>query len=588
MPSAFGDDSDLCRMLRLIAPQFEHRLFLSATPHNGHTRCFTGLLEILDPVRFSQTDELKPAEKERVQQVVIRRLKREINARTTPPRFCDRRPPHALRPHADAGRGRAQRGLRPASGREVKRLIGAGRRQAPPVGSFAVEILGKRLLSCPTAFAESWRRCKRGPRAERGGRRSRRRMPPTQTFERETGDDRETPGARGHGGRRRRRLAQEPWRPTSRTRSRPSTARRSLGLGLSLEPGPRGRGAGPRRRRALRRARRPRREPPALERQVARRRAPRRLHRVQDHARLPRPPAARARTSPTASSPCSAAWTRASASVVKRRVQRPRRAGPHPDRHRRRVRGPQPPADRALPAALRLPLEPLEARAAQRPPRPSRPGPRRDRLPLRQRPGPGPRASSPTSSRKADEIREDLGSANELFDEAAHRRLVEGESAGLRPGRPGSHESRPRAAAPPSTPTTRSTPAARAQPAEGRATRSTARSARRRDRPRPRVAPRHARGGHGHPRSAGPSSTATPRSSTCKLLNPGLPGWTEVVDESLRLSTASGRARPGGPPRLQPRAVPRERRRAPRLLAAPRRPPAPPLAPDAAARPSAR
>ena len=31
--------------------------------------------------------------------------------------------------------------------------------------------------------------------------------------------------------------------------------------------------------------------------------------------------------------------------------------------------------------------------------------------------------------RKADEIREDLGSANELFDEAAHRRLVEGESA---------------------------------------------------------------------------------------------------------------------------------------------------------------
>ena len=30
---------------------------------------------------------------------------------------------------------------------------------------------------------------------------------------------------------------------------------------------------------------------------------------------------------------------------------------------------------------------------------------------------------------KADEIREDLGSANELFDEAAHRRLVEGESA---------------------------------------------------------------------------------------------------------------------------------------------------------------
>ncbi len=96
MPSAFGDDSDLCRMLRLLTPQFEHRLFLSATPHNGHTRCFTGLLEILDPVRFSQTNELKPAERARVQQVVLRRLKREINARSDPPKFCTRRPPKAL------------------------------------------------------------------------------------------------------------------------------------------------------------------------------------------------------------------------------------------------------------------------------------------------------------------------------------------------------------------------------------------------------------------------------------------------------------------------------------------------------------
>ena len=50
MPSPFGEDSELCRMLRLVAPRFEHRLFLSATPHNGHTRSLTGLLEMLDPV----------------------------------------------------------------------------------------------------------------------------------------------------------------------------------------------------------------------------------------------------------------------------------------------------------------------------------------------------------------------------------------------------------------------------------------------------------------------------------------------------------------------------------------------------------
>ena len=54
MPASFGEDSQLCRTLRLISPQFEHRLFLTATPHNGHTRSFTGLLETLDPVRFSR------------------------------------------------------------------------------------------------------------------------------------------------------------------------------------------------------------------------------------------------------------------------------------------------------------------------------------------------------------------------------------------------------------------------------------------------------------------------------------------------------------------------------------------------------
>ena len=84
--------ADLCRMLRLITQRFEHRLFLSAAPHNGHTRSFSGLLEILDPVRFSQTSELKSAEKSRIRQVAIRRLKREINERSELPRFCTRRP----------------------------------------------------------------------------------------------------------------------------------------------------------------------------------------------------------------------------------------------------------------------------------------------------------------------------------------------------------------------------------------------------------------------------------------------------------------------------------------------------------------
>jgi hypothetical protein len=189
MPSPFGDDSDLCRMLRQIAPQFEHRLFLSATPHNGHTRCFSGLLEILDPVRFSRTDELKPAERERVQQVVIRRLKREINARTNPPIFCTRLSPQSLilnLSSKEISLNEAFDAFRSA----IKRLIGSGGQRRRRAGSFAVEILGKRLLSCPIAFAESWRRCREGLAEERAATENEVEAA-RRAVDRDTGDDRE-------------------------------------------------------------------------------------------------------------------------------------------------------------------------------------------------------------------------------------------------------------------------------------------------------------------------------------------------------------------------------------------------------------
>ena len=190
MPSAFGDDSDLCRMLRLLAPQFEHRLFLSATPHNGHTRCFTGLLEILDPVRFSQTDQLREAERGRVQQVVIRRLKREINARTNPPKFCTRLPPHALvlsLTPEEVALSSAFDAFRKA----IHKLIASDGGIRRRTGTFAVEILGKRLLSCSVAFADSWRRCKEGLAEDKVAAESDVQAV-RRTLESDTGDDRET------------------------------------------------------------------------------------------------------------------------------------------------------------------------------------------------------------------------------------------------------------------------------------------------------------------------------------------------------------------------------------------------------------
>ena len=176
MPSPFGEDSELCKMLRLVAPQFQRRLFLSATPHNGHTRSFTGLLEMLDPVRFTRTSEMTAAMRGRIEDVVVRRLKREINARSlqpesakgmrsrgidTGPRFCTRHPPAALLLAADP-RELALSSAFDAFRAALRKLVSAGTRPRRRAGTFAVEILGKRLLSCSTAFAESWSRTRQG------------------------------------------------------------------------------------------------------------------------------------------------------------------------------------------------------------------------------------------------------------------------------------------------------------------------------------------------------------------------------------------------------------------------------------------
>ncbi len=199
MPSPFGEDSELCRTLRLVAPLFEHRLFLSATPHNGHTRSFTGLLEMLDPVRFSRVNEMNEAMRGRVEDVVVRRLKRDINAEATSrgensgasnaPRFCVRQPPVGLTLPTDAREAELAAAF-DTFRKAIRDLVAAGSKGRRRAGAFAVEILGKRLLSCPAAFAESWRRAREGfsetvasesalTAAERA-------------LRQETGDDRET------------------------------------------------------------------------------------------------------------------------------------------------------------------------------------------------------------------------------------------------------------------------------------------------------------------------------------------------------------------------------------------------------------
>ncbi len=162
-PAPLGKESELSRLLGQLAPYFEHKLFLSATPHNGHTRSFSGLLERLDPVRFTRTAEMSDAERKRVRDVNVRRLKSEINALSDPPRFCERFPkavPLALSPKelalstaVAAFRAGVRRLTAPSGGRKLR------------AGRFAVELLGKRLLSCPFTFSDSWSRIRAGLKA---------------------------------------------------------------------------------------------------------------------------------------------------------------------------------------------------------------------------------------------------------------------------------------------------------------------------------------------------------------------------------------------------------------------------------------
>lgn len=74
--SKWATDSEITRVVRDVAPRFENRLFLSATPHNGHSNSFSALLEILDPQRFTRAVPI--ADPERLRPVMVRRLKEDL------------------------------------------------------------------------------------------------------------------------------------------------------------------------------------------------------------------------------------------------------------------------------------------------------------------------------------------------------------------------------------------------------------------------------------------------------------------------------------------------------------------------------
>jgi SNF2 family DNA or RNA helicase len=145
----YATDSLRTSAIRTIAPHFEHKLFLSATPHNGYRESFTALLDLLDPQRFSRGVDPDPKQ---LQRIMVRRLKRDL-----PPRWdgSARFPERCIQPIEIAY---------PDAERELHRLLQAygARRLAAELGpasklgtEFVLKLLKKRLFSSPAAFVRT-------------------------------------------------------------------------------------------------------------------------------------------------------------------------------------------------------------------------------------------------------------------------------------------------------------------------------------------------------------------------------------------------------------------------------------------------
>jgi superfamily II DNA or RNA helicase len=139
-------DSLRTSALREIVPHFEHRLFLTATPHNGYDESFTALLELLDDQRFART--VTPT-RDALRQAMVRRLKREL-----PPRFDGTRrfPERKLIP-IELDYGEEERRSHADLRRYTElRAAGAASRAERFATEFVLKLLKKRLLSSPAAF----------------------------------------------------------------------------------------------------------------------------------------------------------------------------------------------------------------------------------------------------------------------------------------------------------------------------------------------------------------------------------------------------------------------------------------------------
>jgi superfamily II DNA or RNA helicase len=170
--SKYATDTEITLTIRALAKRFDNRLFLSATPHNGHSNSFSALLEILDPVRFTRGVPVEG--KKDLEPIMVRRLKRDLRQLGVE-RF-PRRLLVQLALRNTSGTWRVERTAYDAETGEERKAITSDLAAGPPIelelaeklrrytelcaptsgqGRLPFINLQQRLLSSPEAFART-------------------------------------------------------------------------------------------------------------------------------------------------------------------------------------------------------------------------------------------------------------------------------------------------------------------------------------------------------------------------------------------------------------------------------------------------
>lgn len=137
------------KLIRLLAPHFQHKLFLTATPHDGYTESFTALLELLDDQRFSRN--ILPPEGQ-LARVMVRRLKSDLVDAKGKKLYPERRLEALKIDYTDDERIARQL---------LERYIASREKQDDQEGAashFVHQLLRKRLMSSPAAFSSTFAR----------------------------------------------------------------------------------------------------------------------------------------------------------------------------------------------------------------------------------------------------------------------------------------------------------------------------------------------------------------------------------------------------------------------------------------------